>query len=344
MKTTSSLVAVCLAAALVFIPASAQDRGGKKGGRGPAQTWWVEKTQGGVYKPPMRPLWKLSDLKQMHAGQNTWQEQIILDPEQDATYNSGAPGTKYTARLHPDTSTVFVVVAGQVHFTVEGQEPATAARGAIVHIMKGTIFSYDVTGDQNALWVEVNPTNYKTVYPSEGPQPSPAKGGTIVKVSFGHNPAPYAGSNRLMYNTFTDWIEGCKTGPAVLDDHLFASPLLGYVNAAENKCSNGTATGNIGSGPLKPGDPPFNPRSVFGHMHAGPAEWWIVQVGQIRGQFENTGEFHAVEGDVLYAAPMSWHQMGAEAPSGPNVRLAMGGYQLINMGNTENPGRGRGAE
>jgi hypothetical protein len=57
-------------------------------------------------------------------------------------------------------------------------------------------------------------------------------------------------------------------------------------------------------------------------------------VGQIRGQFENTGEFHAVEGDVLYAAPMMWHQMAAEAPSGPNVRLAMGGYQLINMGNT----------
>jgi hypothetical protein len=69
-------------------------------------------------------------------------------------------------------------------------------------------------------------------------------------------------------------------------------------------------------------------------MHPGPAEWWIVQVGQIRGQFENTGEFHAVEGDVLYAAPMMWHQMAAEAPSGPSVRLAFGGYQLINMGNT----------
>ena len=57
----------------------------------------------------------------------------------------------------------------------------------------------------------------------------------------------------------------------------------------------------------------------------------------ISGKFENMGEYHAVEGDVLYAAPMSWHQMAAEAPSGPSVRLAMGGYQLINMNNTENP-------
>src|ERR1700740_1653997 len=112
MKRISPLAVTCLAALLSLFPASAQERGGKKGGRGgPAQTWWVNKTPGGVYKPPMRPLWKLSELKQMHAGQNTWQEQIILDPEQDATYNSGAPGTKHTARMHPDSPTVFVVIA-----------------------------------------------------------------------------------------------------------------------------------------------------------------------------------------------------------------------------------------
>jgi hypothetical protein len=69
-------------------------------------------------------------------------------------------------------------------------------------------------------------------------------------------------------------------------------------------------------------------------MHPGPAEWWIVQAGGISGKFENTGEFHAVEGDVLYAAPMSWHQMGVEGPSGPSIRLALGGYNFINMNNT----------
>jgi mannose-6-phosphate isomerase-like protein (cupin superfamily) len=193
-------------------------------------------------------LWKLAELKQTHAGQNTWQEQIILDLEQDATYNSGAPGTNYTARMHPDTPTVFVVVAGQVLFNAEGQEPATATRGAIVNIMKATVFSYEVTGDQNALWVEVNPTNYKTVFPSAGPPPAASKDGTVVKVAFNHNPAAYTPPNRFMFNTFTDAIAACKGGVvAVQDDHLFASPLLGYVNPAENKCGNGT--GNIGSGP-----------------------------------------------------------------------------------------------
>ena len=336
MKITSILAVACLAAMLSNI-ALAQGRGGRGG---PAETWWVNKTPGGVYKAPMRPLWKLADLKQMHAGQNTWQEQIILDPEQDATYNSGAPGTKYTARMHPDTPTVFVVIAGKLNFNVEGQEPGVATRGAIVNIMKSTVFSWEVSGDQNALWVEVNPTNYKTAWPSAGPQPAASKDGTVVKVSFSHTPESYRPPNRFMFNTFTDAIAGCKGGVVVQDDHLFASPLLGYVNAADNKCGNGN--GNIGSGPEKPGEAPFDPHTVFGHMHAGPAEWWIVQVGQISGKFENMGEYHAVEGDVLYAAPMMWHQMAAQAPSGPNVRLAMGGYQLINMTNTQNPGQGRG--
>jgi quercetin dioxygenase-like cupin family protein len=340
MKVTLQFAAAGLSAFFAVI--SAQEPGAARGGRGrAAETWWVNKTDGGVYKPPNRPLWKLSDLKQTHAGQNTWQEQIILDPEQDATYNSGAPGTKYSRRMHPDTPTVLVVVAGQLHLDVEGQDSATATRGSIINIMKSTVFAYEVTGDQNALWVEVNPTNYKTVYPADGPQPAPSKDGTVVKVSFAHAPAPYTPPNRFLYNTFTDAIAGCRPGPAVLDDHLFAAPLLGYLNPAENKCGNGN--GNIGSGPARAGDPAFDSHSVFGHLHAGPAEWWIVQVGQISGKFESVGEFHAVEGDVLYAAPMTWHQMAAEAPAGPNVRLAMGGYQLINMQNTVNPERGRGA-
>jgi len=298
---------------------------------GAPELWWVNKTKGGVYHPPMRPLWKLSDLKQMHAGRSNWQEQIIKDPEQDATYNSAAPGSRFGLRLHPDTPTVFVVIAGEVRFSVEGQQPVTATRGSIVNIMKTTVFSYEVAGSQNALWVEVNPTNYKTVYPASGPQPAPAAGGRVVKVSFNHTPGTYAPPNQLHWNLFDDGFGKCApAAPRVTDDHLFASPLIGYVNAADNKCPGGR--GNVGGGPAQGA---FNPNSTFGHMHAGPAEWWIVQVGAISGKFERVGEFHAIEGDVLYAAPMTWHQMGAEAPSGPSVRLAMGGYPLINMNNTD---------
>ena len=294
--------------------------------RRPAENWWVSKTEGGVYKAPMRPLWKLSDLKKMHAGRNNWSQQIILDPEQDATYNSAAPGTQFTARIHPDTPTVFVVVAGEMHFNVEGQQPLTGTRGSIVNIMKTTIFSYDVAGAENALWVEVNPANYKTAYPAEGPQPEAGRGAKVVKVAFPHKAEPYSGINTLHYNSFDDGIAKClPAGPRVVDDHIFANPLIGYPNPAENKCTT------ITRGPATPSTKTFDPKTTFGHMHAGPAEWWIIQAGQISGKFENAGEFHAVEGDVLYAAPMTWHQMGVEGTTGPSIRLAMGGYNLINM-------------
>jgi hypothetical protein len=133
---SSNLAILALACSGLFIltPSLAQPGG-------PAENWWVNKTEGGVYKKPMRPLWKLADLKKMHAGQASWSEQIILDPEQDATYNSAVPGTKFTPRMHPDTPTVFVVVAGEMHFNVEGQQPVTATRGSIVNIMKTTVFS-----------------------------------------------------------------------------------------------------------------------------------------------------------------------------------------------------------
>lgn len=314
-------------------PAPAGPGGGNA--RPPAQTWWVEKTEGGVYRAPMRPLWRLADLKAMHPGQNNWQQQIIKDPEQDATYNSAAPGSKFGQRIHPDTPTLFVVIAGEIRFDVEGQPAVTATRGSLVNIMKTTVFSYAVGGSQNALWVEVNPTNYKTLYPTSELQPKAMAGGKVIKVSFGHKPEPYTAPNQLHWNLF-EGIARCEpAGARVLDDHLFASPLLGYVNPADNKCNNGR--GNVGNAPM-PGTArkeAFDPRSTFGHMHAGPAEWWVVQVGKISGKFENKGEFHAEEGDVLYAAPMMWHQMRAEAPSGPSVRLALGGYNLINMNNTD---------
>jgi len=306
--------------------------------QGGGQTWWVNKTKGGVYQAPMRPLWKLSELKKKYAGKNNWSEQIIKDPEQDVTYNSAEPGMKFSRRLHPDTHTMFVVIAGEMHFTVEGQQPVVATRGSIVNILKATIFSYEVAGAQNALWVEVNPNNYKTAYPSGDPQPLATPGAEVVKVAFNHTPAAYTRPNQIHWNLFEATAKCEQSGAKVDEDHLFANPLYGFADPNDplNTCSaraNAGGGGGRGGRGGAPAQAAFNPNSVFGHMHAGPAEWWIVQVGHIRGQFENTGEFHAEEGDVLYAAPMTWHQMGFEGP-GPSCRLALGGYALINMQNT----------
>lgn len=323
-------------------------------GGGP-QTWWVSKTQGGVYKPPMKPIWKLSELKKKYAGTNNWKEQIVLDPEQDATYNSAAPGTKFPRQMHPDSHDIFVVIAGELRFAIEGQAPVVAKRGSIVNVLKSTVFSYEAGGTQNALWVDVNPPNYKTLYPSDDPQPAAAAGATVVKVSFSHTPGAYTVPNLAHWNLFDAAAKCEPLGTRVVEDGQYANAIYGFANPNDplNKCAGAArggaapAGGRGGAGAQARGavaagrgarggaDAPaaFNPNSTFGHLHAGPAEWWIVQVGHIRAQFENTGEFIAEEGDVLYAPPMTWHQMGF-AGAGPSCRLALGGYQLINMNNT----------
>ena len=88
----------------------------------------------------------------------------------------------------------------------------------------------------------------KTVYPADGPQPAASNGGKIVKVSFPHQPGAYTSPNQLHWNTFDDGIAKCAPpGPRVVDDHIFVSPLLGYVNPGDNKCGSGR--GNIMSAP-----------------------------------------------------------------------------------------------
>ncbi len=298
------------------------------------ESWWVEKITGGpkAYRAPNRPIWRLSELQRMHAGQKNWSQQIILDDEQNVTYNSGAPGTAISRRMHPDTPTVFVIVAGTVRFDVEGQQPVTATKTGIVHIMKDTLYSAQVTGEQNALWIEVNLRGYSTIYSAADPAPRPGTGNSIAKVFFAHHPPPYTPPNQLYFNTL-DAIAACKVHLAVQDDHLFANPALGYVNPADNKC--GTGRLNTGSGkPLKPGET-FNPAAPFGHLHSGAVEWWVIQVGKTTGRFENIGEFHATEGDVMYVPPNTWHETNADTPSGPSVRLAMGSYQRISMEHTD---------
>jgi hypothetical protein len=52
-----------------------------------------------------------------------------------------------------------------------------------------TCLSYDVAGTQNALRVEVNPANYKTMYPAGGPQlGAEAPSGPSVRLAMGGYP------------------------------------------------------------------------------------------------------------------------------------------------------------
>ena len=318
MKRLLGITTFILAAGLAATPSLGQ---APRGNRPPPQQWWAYKEKGGVYIAPTKAYLKLSDLLAAHAGQNNWSQLVINNAQQQATYNSAAPGTKFGPRMNVDTNVMFVVMRGEVHFTVEGQPPVTATRGSIVNILNSTIHSWEVAGNQNALWVEVEPTDTHTVYPAAEAAPPPVAGEQVVKVAFNHAPGSYTEPNQLHWNLF-DAIAKCEAiGAHVNENGLYAAALGGYAQPddADAACKGKPGYTSQAPGAITPG---FDPKSTFGHLHGGKMEWWLIQSGTVVGRIENEGEFHAHEGDIMAAPQGTWHTMNLEGP-GFSERLAM---------------------
>ncbi len=297
------------------------------------ETWWIQKEKGGVWPGPGKPLWRLADAKQKHAGQANWREVVVNDGRQTASYNSAAPGAKFIQRMDPTSQTMFVVLAGKVKFTVEGQPEITAVRGSIVNVLEGLVFSYEALPGENALWIEVTPDDINYLYPVALPAPPPVAGKTNLKVSFGARNGEYKAPNQPHWNLF-EAVAKCDLSRAgVADQHLYATAIIAYANPADNKCSPAGGSGG-GRGNEGPTAAQLEATALgggnFGHLHSDMAEWWIIQSGAVTGQFAGQKELHAVEGDILYAPRMTWHQMGVEGP-GVSTRLAITAFPFINM-------------
>jgi mannose-6-phosphate isomerase-like protein (cupin superfamily) len=337
LRATSAAIAVFGCAWLSTERLASQAPGGQggAGGRGgPPQQYWVQKTKGGVYIPPNKPLHKVADLKAKHKGQATWNEVVIKDTELQAEYHSAAAGTKVTPRFHPGTVSVLVVFEGEMRWQVENQQPFTATRGSIVNLPPFTMHSFEVIGSVPALWIEVNPVHYDTVFPVESPAPPAAPGAVLTKIQFNRRPGPYVAPNQPHWNLH-DSVKANPERPGgvqVLTDHMYANANYGFADpndpANPNRGNPNAGRGGRGGPPADTG--PWDPKKPFGHLHAGSAEWWIVLTGHISGKFE-TGEVIGAEGDVLYAPPYTWHQMANYGP-GASCRLTFGAYDPVNFG------------
>ena len=113
---------VPLAVAVVFLfsGAAAVFTQGGAAPQQPARQWWVNKDKPGQFGKNKVHI-KLPDLKARHKGEPGWSEVVVDDENYHATYNQGAPGTKLTPRMRPDTREFFVVVEGEMRFSLEGQ-------------------------------------------------------------------------------------------------------------------------------------------------------------------------------------------------------------------------------
>ncbi|MCM3880117.1 MAG: cupin domain-containing protein [Vicinamibacterales bacterium] len=297
-------VSACLGVGMTTV--YSQQRAG--GPAQPPRQWWVAKAKPGQYGTN-KPHIKLPDLKARHKGQANWMEVVVNDENYHSEYNQGAPGTKISSVMHPDTREFYAVMEGQMRFTLEGQtEPIIATRGSIINIPKKTAYSAEVIGATPALWVAANQQNFKNLYPVTDPRPTQANGFTVMKIGLNVTPGPYTGNNKPHFNLFEAQKDPKFSGQNVVqDDHMWAQAIWGYEK-------------NL---------PPYDPNDK-GHFHVGTAEWWIIMQGQIRHNIETVGDFTSNEGDIVYAPPSTWHATRFAGP-GPSCRLATSTYQFTSL-------------
>jgi mannose-6-phosphate isomerase-like protein (cupin superfamily) len=252
----------------------------------PAMTLaWAAKPLVSPFVAPNRPHWRLSEILGNHAGQKNWSQLLVRDPGGlTAQYIQMAPGEKTKTELFPDSSIFWVVQAGQIRFTIEGQQPFVASKGFIVQVPARIPFSMETVGDAPSLRFEVSHTRATPMYPlSEAP--TQIGDHKYIRVAFtGATPGYGAAKPYLDYQK--DVVEGGGRAPA------------GFVR-------DGETAANIIRGPGVPRPPDSDP----GHFHDGTSEFWFVLEGHLSLLIEGVPFIDgADQGDVLYAPAGRWHR------------------------------------
>ncbi len=277
----------------------------------PTAVWASKPTTTPGYRAGLVPWIRIADVKAKHAGQDTWTEALFDDGRLMAHYQAAAPGSRQSARFHPDTREWFAVLEGEVRVTIEGQAPLVASRGSIVNIPRQTVYTVETLGGTPSLRFVLNVAHAKTYFVAESATPpaqAPPDGAAWLPTTINRNPGRYDEFNSPHVNIHA---EGTRNpaytgGRFVRDDKSEMLVIYGFEK-------------NL---------PPFNPADK-GHFHPESAEAWLVFTGRIRYAFEGQEPFIASEGDVVYVPSNTWHatRFVGEAPS---CRLSITEY----VGNT----------
>jgi mannose-6-phosphate isomerase-like protein (cupin superfamily) len=262
----------------------------------PITAWSVQPAEPTAWNAPQKPHWKLSDVLAKHKGQASWQEDIVSDRDFVARYISMAPAEKTKTQFFADDRVFWIVQAGQLKVSIDGQTPFVASKGFLVQVPYRTAYSMETVGSEPSLRFEVTGAQAVPLYPlSETPMPVAGK--KYVKVSYTGRGA-YDEVNKPFLDFNKDVVSANgRGGPFVKDDKTFANIIRGP-GAAPPSASN------------------------LGHFHVGYSEFWFVLEGKIDYLIEGVPFFTAEQGDIVYAPQGRWHR-ASFGGNGMATRLAI---------------------
>jgi oxalate decarboxylase/phosphoglucose isomerase-like protein (cupin superfamily) len=276
------------------------------------------------YKPPMKPVTRLADLKARNQGKASWREPIINDGNSVSFMVQEPPGTKHERHMFPDSTAWFVVLDGQIRFEVEKPggtfETINATKGSYVLVPERLLHSLEVVGTTPAIRYEVTSGPRSTPVFEKRPA-VPGKGVEYlpVRLSTGLNPLD-------VYN------EGNRGKPWPHHVNVYE---LEKANTARKDFTQEAMRANRARGNFICGYRPASfptERGDRGHLHTDTAESWVVMLGELRWVFEGD-EKNAIiarQGDVIYAVPGTFHSPQFWGKDGLNCRLTQSTMPSLN--------------
>src|SRR5258708_6715835 len=263
----------------------------------PILAWAPKPARLTPYAAPNKPLWKLAEILKTHAGQQDWRETVVSTPDFTGAYIAMAPGKKTKTIFYADDRVFWVVQAGQIRFTIEGQAPFVASKGFLVQVPYRVPFSLETVGNVPSLRFEISPAGEAPIYPI-AETPDPVRGVEYIHATFtGHG--AYDAVNKPALDFDKDVAQGGAPPPRTFlkDDRLAVEIFRG------------------------PGVPTPAPTSV-GHFRANYPGFWFVLEGQEEFLFEGEPLIRAEQGDVVFSPVGRWHRVTA-AGAGMSTRLAI---------------------
>jgi len=253
------------------------------------------------YVAPHRPHWKLQEILDQHAGQQSWRQTVVEDELLRAQYISMAPGESTPTAFYADNRVWWVVQDGRIRFEIDGQEPFVATKGYLVQVPYRVPFRMETVGDTPSLRFEVTVAGASLLYPADGGHtPDAVDGVTFVPVRLSGR-GSYDERNQPSLDFLGEVVGGTRRGGAfVSDDRGFANIIRGR------------------------GAPP-PPDSDIGHFHLDYGEFWFILEGQIDYLIEGVPLLSAHQGDVVYVPKGRYHR-ATYGGVGMATRLAINGY------------------
>lgn len=275
-----------------------------------------------VYEAPMQPITRLDDLKAKNAGRTNWREKVIDDGNSLAYMIREAPGSRYERRLYADSPAWWAVLEGRIRFEIEkpegGFEEIEATKGSYVFVPERMLHSLEVVGDEPAIRFEV--TLYAAT-PVFEQKPTDAAETSIeyipVRLSTGPNPLDVVPPSGEPWPSHVNVYELAKENE---DRARWSRPAMRKNRVRGNFICGQAAVER----PIEPG--------YRGHFHSDFAEFWVVMLGELRWIFEGDVEtaVYAKQGDIVYAAPKTFHIPQFWGGDGLNCRLTSSTFPSAN--------------